>query len=298
MVKSYMVDVAKYQPDSLAGYARAGAKAAIVQVSVAKTIAAPKAKAQVESAKANGLVTMGYFYACFGNSISEAEAEARFAVKQVEMAGIPISSFLGIDWEGQDNNTSGGSRSNTNAILAAMDTIKNAGYKPLLYSSASLMRDKIDSARVIAEFGTCLWVASYPYGGAAYNPDFDYFPSMKGVAIWQFTDNWCGLNVDGNIGFIDLVPARVKVPKIKHASWQAKKGTFVLGQDLMLHKSPRVSAPSIAKLGKGDRVAYDAILQGPLRLWLRQPREKEGYGYIVARDKYGHLLGKMLAEYE
>lgn len=295
MVKSYIVDVAKYQPENLNGYARAGAKAAIVQVSVAKTIVAPKARAQVESAKANGLVSMGYFYACFGNSISEAEEEARFAVSQAEADCIPTGSFLGVDWEGQDNNTSGGSRSNTNAILAAMDTIKNSGYKPLLYSSASLMRDKIDSARVIAEFGTCLWVASYPYSRAAYSPDFHYFPSMKGVAIWQFTDNWCGLNVDGNIGFISFEPARVKITKVKHASWQAEKGTFVLGQDLELHKSPHVSAPSIAKLGKGDRVAYDATLQGPLRLWIRQPREK-GYGYMVARDQYGHLLGKMLAE--
>ena len=296
MTKSYLVDVAKYQPENLNSYARAGAKAAIIQVSVAKTIAAPKSKAQVESAKTNGLAVMGYFYACFGNSISEAEEEAGFAVKQAEADGIPTGSFLGVDWEGQDNNTSGGSRSNTNAILAAMAVIKKAGYKPLLYSSASLMRTKIDSARVIAEFGTCLWVASYPYSEAAYSPDFHYFPSMKGVAIWQFTDNWCGLNVDGNIGFIDLVPARVKVPKIKHASWQAKKGVFVLGQALELHKSPHVSAPSIAKLGKGDRVAYDAMLQGPLRLWIRQPREKEGYGYMVARDQYGHLLGKMLAK--
>ena len=295
MMKSYLVDVAKYQPDDLSSYARAGAKAAIVQVSVAKTIAAPKAKMQVESAKANGLVLMGYFYACFGNLASEAEAEARFAVSQAEADGIPIGSFLGVDWEGQDNDTSNGSRSNTNAILVAMDTIKNAGYKPLLYSSASLLRTKIDTARVVSNYGTCLWVASYPYNGAAYSPDFHYFPSMKGVAIWQFTDNWCGLNVDGNIGFIDLVSARVKVPKIKHASWQAERGVFVLGQDLELHKSPHVSSPSIAKLGKGNRVVYDAKLQGPLRLWLRQPRKK-AYGYIVARDRHGQPLGKMLAK--
>ena len=295
MMKSYLVDVAKYQPDDLSSYARAGAKAAIVQVSVAKTIAAPKAKMQVESAKANGLVLMGYFYACFGNLASEAEAEARFAVSQAEADGIPIGSFLGVDWEGQDNDTSNGSRSNTNAILVAMDTIKNAGYKPLLYSSKFLMRTKISTARVVSNYGTCLWVASYPYSGAAYSPDFHYFPSMKGVAIWQFTDNWCGLNVDGNVGFISLEPARVKVPKIKHASWQAERGVFVLGQNLELHKSPHVSSSAVAKLCKGDSVVYDATLQGPLRLWIRQPRKK-GYGYMVARDRHGHLLGKMLTK--
>lgn len=295
MIREILVDVAKYQPNSLRTYKNAGAKSAIVQVSVAKSIVAPKARAQVKSAKANGLVPMGYFYACFGNSISEAEAEARFAVRQAEAVGIPAGSFLGVDWESQDNNTSGGPRSNTSAILAAMDVIKKAGYKPLLYSSASLMRTKIDTARVIDKYGTCLWVASYPYSGATYSPDFRYFPSMKGVAIWQFTDNWKGLNVDGNVGFISFEPARVNVLKVKHASWQAQKGAFVLGQALKLHKSPHISSPAIAKLEKGDRVVYDAVLQGPLRLWIRQPREK-GYGYMVAKDRYGHFLGKMLTK--
>ena len=295
MIREILVDVAKYQPNSLRTYKNAGAKSAIVQVSVAKLIVAPKAKAQVKSAKANGLVPMGYFYACFGNSVSEAEAESSFAVKQAEAAGIPAGSFLGVDWEGQDNNTSNGPRSNTNAILAAMDVIKKAGYKPLLYSSASLMRTKIDTARVTDKYGTCLWVASYPYSGATYSPDFRYFPSMKGVAIWQFTDNWKGLNVDGNIGFISFEPARVKALKVKHASWRAQKGVFVLGQALELHKSPHVSSPAIAKLKKGDSVVYDATLQGPLRLWIRQPR-KGGYGYMVAKDRYGHFLGKMITK--
>lgn len=295
MIREILVDVVKYQPNSLRTYKNAGAKSAIVQVSVAKSIVAPKAKAQVKSAKANGLVPMGYFYACFGNSVSEAEAESRFAVSQAEAAGIPAGSFLGVDWESQDNNTSGGPRSNTSAILAAMDVIRKAGYKPLLYSSASLMRTKIDTARVTAKYGTCLWVASYPYSGATYSPDFSYFPSMKGVAIWQFTDNWKGLSVDGNVGFISFEPARVKVLKVKHASWQAQKGVFVLEQALKLHKSPHVSSPAIAKLKKGDNIVYDATLQGPLRLWIRQPREK-GYGYMVAKDRYGCFLGKMITK--
>lgn len=295
MIREILVDVAKYQSNSLRTYKNAGAKSAIVQVSVAKSIVAPKAHAQVKSAKANNMLVAGYFYACFGNSVSEAEAESLFAVKQAEAAGIPAGSFLGVDWESQDNNTSNGPRSNTSAILAAMDVIKKAGYKPLLYSSASLMRTKIDTARVIDEYGTCLWVASYPYSGATYSPDFRYFPSMKGVAIWQFTDNWKGLSVDGNVGFISFEPARVKVLKVKHASWQAQKGVFVLGQALELHKSPHVSSPAIAKLKKGDSVVYDATLQGPLRLWIRQPREK-GYGYMVAKDRYGRFLGKMLTK--
>lgn len=296
MTKKYiLVDTAKYQPDSLKTYAKAGAMGAIVQVSVSDTIKAPRAKAQVKSAKNNGMAVAGYFYACFGNSERLAKDEAKFGVKQAEAAGIPKGSYLAVDWESQDNYTGGNVKSNTAAILAAMGVIKAGGYKPLLYSSASLMRTKIDTARVIAKYGTCLWVASYPYGGATYSPDFRYFPSMKGVAIWQFTDNWKGLSVDGNIGFISFELARVKALKVKHASWHAQNGVFVLGQALKLHKSPHIGSPAIAKLEKGDSVVYDATLQGPLRLWIRQPREK-GYGYMVAKDRYGRFLGKMITK--
>ena len=47
---------------------------------------------------------------------------------------------------------------------------------------------------------------------------------MNGVAIWQFTSNWHGLNVDGNVALVDLnqatdqkkaAPKKVKVEKAK-----------------------------------------------------------------------------------
>src|SRR5699024_9086793 len=101
MIREILVDVAKYQTNSLRTYKNAGAKSAIVQVSVAKLIVAPKAKAQVKSAKANGLVPMGYFYACFGNSVSEAEAEECFAVTQSKRAGIHTGCYLTVDSDSQ-----------------------------------------------------------------------------------------------------------------------------------------------------------------------------------------------------
>lgn len=71
-----------------------------------------------------------------------------------------------------------------------------------------------------------------------------------------------------------------------------KSGKFILNESLKLHISPDINSSAIAKLQKGSVVEYDATLQGPKRLWLRQPRSK-GYGYIVAKDKYGKLLGKL-----
>lgn len=240
MIRKILVDVAKYQPNSLRTYKNAGAKGAIVQVSVSDSIVAPRAKAQVKSAKANNMWVAGYFSACFGNSVNQAESEAFYAVKQAKATGIPKGSYLAVDWERQDNYVDGSASSNTLAILIAMNVIAKSGYRPLLYSSSTLLRINVNTSRIIAKYGTCLWVASYPFAGATYKPHFMYFPSIKDVAIWQFTDNWKGLNVDGNVDFISFKPARVKITKVKHASWRAQKGIFVLEQALKLHKSPRM----------------------------------------------------------
>lgn len=263
--KSYGIDVAKYQSESLRADANAGAKFAIVQVSVSNTIVAPKAKAQIASAKANGLAVMGYFYGCFGHSVSQASAEARFAVKNAESMRIPKGSYLGVDWERTDNNVEGSVSQNTAAIIQAMKVIHEAGYLPLLYSGADLLRNKINTKQIVKQFGTCLWVASYPVSGRVDTANFNYFPSMEGVAIWQFTDNWHGLNVDGDINVIEL---KGETKTQKKSKWVKKSGTFVLGKALKIHTSPHIDASAIAKLPKGSVVRYDATLHGPLRLWL------------------------------
>ena len=112
--------------------------------------------------------------------------------------------------------------------------------------------------------------------------------------VWQFT----GDNMDRNLvnttrdGWKKL--AKGSKSKIeKKSTWEKKSGTFVLGQALEVHKSPHIESDAIAKLKKGDIIKFDATLQGPKRLWLRQPRANGTYGYIVARDKYNKPLGKI-----
>ena len=113
--------------------------------------------------------------------------------------------------------------------------------------------------------------------------------------VWQFT----GDNMDRNLvnttreGWKKLAKGSSKPAAKKKSTWVKKPGEFVLGEALTIHKEPHIDSPAIAKLPKGSVVKYDATLQGPLRLWLRQPRENGKYGYIVAKDKYGKLLGKL-----
>lgn len=205
MARTYGVDIAIYQPTDLASYHKAGASFAVVKLTEGTGYFNPKAQAQVTSARANHLYTHAYHFANFGSSVAQAKKEAKYFLTWVEKANISKKRMLWLDWESSPSNRVDGARSaNTAAILAFMQALKAAGYRPGLYSGAALMRSAIDTKQVIAKFGTCLWVASYPTMDAISTANFDYFPSMDGIAIWQFTSNWHGLNVDGNVALVDL----------------------------------------------------------------------------------------------
>ncbi|KRL00666.1 lysa [Lactobacillus equicursoris DSM 19284 = JCM 14600 = CIP 110162] len=297
MARTYGVDVAVYQPTDLASYHKAGASFAIVKLTEGTGYFNPKAQAQVTSARANHLYTHAYHFANFGSSVSQAKKEAKYFLTWVKKTNISKKRMLWLDWEPSSANRVDGARSaNTAAILAFMRALKDAGYRPGLYAGAALMRSAIDTKRVISKFGTCLWVASYPTADPVSAANFGYFPALDGVAIWQFTNNWKGLNVDGNVAVVDLhnVAAKPAPKKSKPTSkWVKKGGTFTLKKALHLHKSPKITAGSIAKLKAGDVVSFDAVLQGPKRVWLRQPRSDGKYGYIVAQDKNGKATGKI-----
>ena len=203
--KTYGVDVASYQPTDLSVYHKAGASFAIVKLTEGTDYVNPKADKQVASSRANHLYTHAYHFARFGSSVGQAKKEAAYFIKEAKKLDISKKRMLWLDWEsGSGNTVTGPKASNTAAILAFMQAIKAAGWRPGLYSGASLMRTAIDTKQVIKKFGTCLWVASYPTMAAVSTANFNYFPSMDGVAIWQFTSNWHGLGVDGNVAVVDL----------------------------------------------------------------------------------------------
>lgn len=203
--KTYGVDVASYQSTDMAAYHKAGASFAIVKLTEGTDYVNPKASKQVDSSRANHLYTHAYHFARFGSSVCQAKKEAAYFIKQAKKEDISQKRMLWLDWEsGSGNTVTGPKAANTAAILAFMDAIKAAGWRPGLYSGASLLRTAIDTAQVVKKYGTCLWVASYPTMAAVSTADFNYFPSMDGVAIWQFTSNWRGLGVDGNVAVAEI----------------------------------------------------------------------------------------------
>ncbi len=231
--RDFVVDVATYQPTSMSAYKHAGARQVIVKLTEGLGYINPKAGAQVKSAHDNHMYLHAYHFATFCNSISRAKAEAKFFVARAKKLNISKRRYLWLDWEAGDGNVIINSTySNTKAILAFMKVCHDAGYKIGLYSGAYVLRQHVDTDKIIKKYGTCLWVASYATMGRIDTPNFGCFPSMNGVAMWQFTDNWRGLNVDGNITLKELITdvaekAQKKAPssKASHDSGKEHKGT-------------------------------------------------------------------------
>ena len=301
--RNYGVDVSSFQGNDLSAMTRAGAKFAIVKLSEGTGYQNPKAPAQISSAKANNMLIMGYHYAHFGADSNRAVQEGNYTVNSAKQAGIVSCSYLACDYEeGSGNSTTQGYSASADAILAFMDIVASAGYKPLLYSGKEILTKNVDVKKVTANYGTCLWIASYEYksGTRLDNPDFGWFPSMDGVAIWQFTDNWRGLNVDGNISLIDLKTdgkpvAQSSKPAIKQSTpqswvdelgdtWYKEEGKFYPNGTINIRYGARTTSDIIGTVTKGDCVKYDAYSRHGGYVWIRQPRANGEHGFLVCRQ--------------
>ena len=165
----------------------------------------PKASAQLANASKSGQDVAGYFWGQFGSDRLLAQKMARYAVADAHRTGLKQGAAIALDYE---QGASMSSTANTDAVIEFMSAIKDAGYKPLLYSGAYYMKRYVDIERIGKQFGTCLWVAGYKTTGLQLAPDFAYFPSMNYVAMWQFANNWHG--TDGNVELVSVIKGDVK----------------------------------------------------------------------------------------
>ena len=310
--KSTGVDVSSWQGTKLDQQAKSGAQFAVVKVSEGTNYQNPNAQGQIQSAEQNNMMTMGYHYTHFGSDSNRAVQEGNYAVNSAQQAGLPQGSYLATDWE-QDvnNNTNGSVAANTNAITSFMDTVHDGGYNPMLYSSEWLLKNKVDTNKISEKYPNALWVAKYKTNGREDNPDFNYFPSMDNVAIWQYTQNWRGQNVDGNVNVVPLsnktntnnsnanngqsssqAPARPNTNKPAqpttntnvNSDWTKQNGVFVTGGAINLRTGASTNSKVIAELPANSEVKYDAYRTIGQYTWLRQPRANNKYGYLVGRN--------------
>ena len=144
-----------------------------------------------QQARNNGWHFHTYIWDQTGSNSWETQRMLNYFLPRLEQ---PKGAIVALDYEA---GASWNVEANTDAILTGMRQIKNSGYTPMLYSYRPYLQAHVDVNRVLAEFPNSIWVAGYQSGLSVW-PNFGYFPSMNGVAIWQYSDygGQQDLNVD------------------------------------------------------------------------------------------------------
>lgn len=148
---------------------------------------------QVASAIAQGKRAHTYIWYQVGGNASLGEQVLNTFLPQVQT---PKGSIVALDYE---SGASADKQANTNAILHGMRMIKAAGYTPMYYSYKPYTVANVYADQIIREFPNSLWMAAYPNYAVTPKPNYNVFPSMDGVAIYQFTSTYIAGGLDGNI---------------------------------------------------------------------------------------------------
>ena len=295
------IDVSDYQDNNVIyTLHNDGAKFVIVKTSQGSSNGgAVHAGEKIQIAKNLGMEVQGYHYATFGGNVAQAQREGIHAVANAKYYGVPTGSYLACDYE---TGASGSVSANTQAVEAFMDEVKKGGYIPLLYSGYYYLKDNINYSDVIRRYGNCLWIADY--NGNNITPDFEYFPSLPGIIMWQFSNNDHG--VDGDVCVLPLTvsngqstavnntPASTPVSNnnqnigsestwtdVQGVVWHNETGTFTTNTPVNLRWGATPQSSLIATLSAGSQINYDAWADSDGYVWLRQPRN-DGYGYLAA----------------
>ena len=299
-----VMDVSGYQPDTVSFFQaakNAGVKAVIVKLTQGSAdgdaYVNPKAQAQINNARAVGLLVHGYHYARF-NGNQDARNEAEWFVDHAKKFGLGPESVLALDIEDKANAKY--ATSDANAFLQA---VKDAGYPKVdIYSMASwFWSGRLNAAQLIAKNK---WVANYDVSQ----------PGVDNVGTWQWTNNYkiAGTGVDMSYdfnGFYTNADTNANEPKTVTPTpkpvnqettwtdnlgdtWHAEDGKFISNTALHLRWGARPSASTIAVLPAGSVIKYDAWSRGNEFVYVRQPRGN-GYGYVAVRNAHtGEAYGK------
>ena len=155
-------------------------------------------QSQVASGIAQGLRMHTYIWYQVGGDKQAAKQCMDYFLPRVQT---PKNSIVALDYE---DGASYDQSANTDAILYGMNRIKQAGYTPVYYSYKPYTLAHVDYKRILAEFPNSLWIAAYKDYAVTTSPDYAYFPSLDGVAEWQFTSMYKAGGLDGNVDLLGI----------------------------------------------------------------------------------------------
>lgn len=155
-------------------------------------------QSQVATGIAQGLRMHTYIWYQVGSDISKAKQCMDYFLPRVQT---PKRSIVALDYE---DGASCDRSANTDAIIYGMRRIKQSGYTPVYYSYKPYTLSHVDYKRILAEFPNSLWIAAYKDYAVTTSPDYAYFPSLDGVAEWQFTSMYKAGGLDGNVDLLGI----------------------------------------------------------------------------------------------
>ncbi|MCH8624496.1 SH3 domain-containing protein [Lactiplantibacillus plantarum] len=261
---------------------------------------------QVKSAQQAGKRVHTYLWDGVGGNMTNAKAMMAYYLPRVKT---PKGSIVALDYEdGASNSVT----ANTNVILAQMALIKAAGYTPMLYSGKAYLNAHVNVAAIVKAYGSCLWLAEYPDYLVRTSPDYNYFPSMDGVAICQFTSMYKAGGLDGNVDLTGITKSGYTTASKKRAQANVKKaqkaqaakkvtfkvvkynqrGVFYPSRTLAVRYTDSDKVSQIATYYKGESVTYNAVIIEHDYVWARYTRSNGLYGFIKLGVTNGHDYGK------
>lgn len=188
------VDWSKY--NGIGNFGRADDKFAIAQVGGTYggyLVDQAPYRAQVQNALNQGKRAHTYIWYQVGANLRVADAALD---RYLPMVATPKGSIVALDYE---SGASYDRQANTDAILHGMRRVKAAGFTPMYYSYKPYTLQHVDIKRVTAEFPGSLWIAEYPNYALTLTPNWNFFPSMDDIGVFQFTSTYAPGGLDGNI---------------------------------------------------------------------------------------------------
>ncbi|KZT93087.1 Lysin [Lactiplantibacillus plantarum] len=258
---------------------------------------------QVKSAQQAGKRVHTYLWDGVGGNMTNAKAMMAYYLPRVKT---PKGSIVALDYEdGASNSVT----ANTNAVLAQMALIKAAGYTPVLYSGKAYLNAHVNVSAIVRAYGSCLWLAEYPDYLVRTSPDYNWFPSMDGVAIFQFTSMYKSGGLDGNVdltgitksGYTTASKAKAqanvkKAQKAKKATFKVikynQRGVFYPNQALAVRYTDSDKVSQVATYYKSESVTYNAVIIEHDYVWARYTRSNGLYGFIKLGVTNGPAYGK------
>lgn len=155
-------------------------------------------KTQISTGIAMGLRMHTYIWMETGSNKMQTARMLNYHLPKIQT---PKRSIVALDYEqGATSNV----QANTDNVLYGLRRVRDAGYTPLLYTGKWFAQQYLDLDRILAEFPNCIWVASYPTSAINDQPLWPYFPSMPGVAMWQFSSTARYGGLDYNVDLLGV----------------------------------------------------------------------------------------------